>query len=74
VPATAGAVTAQPAQTASTSVAADVPPGFVFKDSYFWGGSCTNAGNTGRDRGEWLDFRCLNGSPIHDYDLYVKYR
>lgn len=71
--ATAGAATAQPTQPATPAVAADVPPGFVYVDNYFWGGSCVNAGNEGRDRGSWKDFRCLNGSATSNYDLYVKY-
>ncbi|MDX6718340.1 MAG: hypothetical protein QOJ63_594 [Solirubrobacteraceae bacterium] len=70
--ATAGAATAQPAQTASVAVAAtNGPPGFVHYDSFFWGGDCVNRGNEGRDRGEWRDFRCLDGSAISYYHLWV---
>jgi hypothetical protein len=60
------------AATTSTQNSFVTYSGFTFFNSYFFGGSCVNAGNAGRDQGLWLDYRCLDGSWSSNYNLYVQ--
>lgn len=72
--------TAAPAQAGtgaagqgSVTLRESPPSGYVYIDHYFWHSSCEQAGKAGLNKA-WRAYVCVNGSgsPLDDYELWVK--